>query len=107
MPFVIIGIIAVIVVIALLYSCVEIVPESECYIVEYLGEYIRTMGKGVNFKLPIVEKVVKKVCLQEQTINIPPQGIITKDNITMQIDAVVCFKVSDARKFAYGVSNPV
>ncbi len=104
MPFiVVVGIIAAV----LFFSCVKIVSESDCYVIEFLGKYNRTMHAGINFKLPVVERAVKRVSLKEQVVDFPPQGVITKDNVTMQIDTVVYFKISDARKFAYGVSNPM
>ena len=68
---------------------------------------MKEMHAGVNFKWPFFEKVVKKVSLKEQVVDFPPQAVITKDNVTMQIDTVVYFKINDARKYAYGVSNPM
>ena len=88
-------------------SCVKIVSEANQYVIEFLGKYSRTMNAGINFKLPFFEKVAKKVSLKEQVVDFPPQAVITKDNVTMQIDTVVYFKISDARQYAYGVSNPM
>lgn len=102
-------IIFVVLVILLIFvlSCVKIVSEANQYVIEFLGKYSRTMNAGINFKLPFFEKVAKKVSLKEQVVDFPPQAVITKDNVTMQIDTVVYFKISDARQYAYGVSNPM
>ena len=100
--FIVLGIVLV-----LILSCVRVVSESNCYVVEFLGRYRKQMTAGINFKLPFFEKIVKKVSLKEQVVDFPPQAVITKDNVTMQIDTVVYFKINDARQYAYGVSNPM
>lgn len=100
-------IIPLVVVLILLCSCIRIVSESNQHVVEFLGKYRRTLNAGFNFKLPFFEKVVKKISLKEQVVDFPPQPVITKDNVTMQIDTVVYFKINDARLYTYGVSNPM
>ena len=92
---------------ALICSFIKIVSESNQYVIEFLGKYRRTMNAGINFKLPFFERIVKKVSLKEQVVDFPPQPVITKDNVTMQIDTVVYYRVSDARLYTYGVSNPM
>lgn len=104
MEFLFIGLIILLI---LLFSCLRVVSESNCYVVERLGKFQKEMRAGVNFKLPFFEKVVKKVSLKEQVVDFPPQAVITKDNVTMQIDTVVYFKINDAKKYTYGVSNPM
>ena len=100
-------VVLIIVAIILFFSCIRIVSESNRLVVEFLGKFRREMNAGINFKLPFVEKVVKKVSLKEQVVDFPPQPVITKDNVTMQIDTVVYFKINDARLYTYGVSNPM
>ena len=100
-------VILIIIAIILFFSCIRIVSESNRLVVEFLGKFRREMNAGINFKLPFVEKVVKKVSLKEQVVDFPPQPVITKDNVTMQIDTVVYFKINDARLYTYGVSNPM
>ena len=97
----------VIALILALFSCIKVVSESNQYVIEFLGKYRRIMNAGINFKLPFVERVAKKVSLKEQVIDFPPQPVITKDNVTMQIDTVIYYKISDARLYTYGVSNPL
>ena len=100
-------VVLIIIAIILFFSCIRIVSESNRLVVEFLGKFRREMNAGINFKLPFVEKVVKKVSLKEQVVDFPPQPVITKDNVTMQIDTVVYFKINDARLYTYGVSNPM
>lgn len=104
MPF----IIALIVIILLiLVSNIVIVSQSDAYVVERLGSYYATWGAGVHIKTPFVERVVKKVSLKEQVADFPPQPVITRDNVTMQIDTVVFFQVMDAKLYTYGVNQPI
>ena len=103
-PLVVVLIISAVI---LFFSCIRIVSESNRLVVEFLGKFRREMNAGINFKLPFLEKVVKKVSLKEQVVDFPPQPVITKDNVTMQIDTVVYFKINDARLYTYGVSNPM
>lgn len=102
-------IIPVIVVIALLIvvSCIKIVPQAQAVVVERLGGYLATWGVGIHFKAPFIDRVAKRVLLKEQVVDFPPQPVITKDNVTMQIDTVVYFQITDPKLFAYGVENPI
>ena len=96
-----------IVVIAILISCIKIVPQAHAYVVERLGGYQATWGVGIHFKLPIVDKVAKRVLLKEQVVDFAPQPVITKDNVTMRIDTVVFYQITDPKLFCYGVENPI
>lgn len=87
--------------------CVKIVPQAQAYVVERLGAYQDTWGVGMHFKVPIVDKVAKRVLLKEQVADFPPQPVITKDNVTMRIDTVVFFQITDPKLFTYGVENPI
>lgn len=91
----------------LFIRCVRIVPEAQEYVVEFLGSYKKTMGNGLHILLPIVERISKKVSLKEQVADFPPQPVITKDNVNMQIDTVVYFVIFDSKLFTYGVENPL
>ena len=88
-------------------SCVKIVPQSQAYILERLGVYKATWGSGVHFKVPFIERVAKRVNLKEQVVDFEPQAVITKDNVTMQIDTVIFFQITDPKQYAYGVENPI
>ena len=88
-------------------SCIKIVPQAKAYILERLGAYQATWSTGLHFKLPFIERVAKKVNLKEQVVDFPPQPVITKDNVTMSIDTVVFFQITDPKLFAYGVENPI
>ena len=96
-----------ILVIILLASCIKIVPQAYAYVVERLGAYQQTWPVGVHFKLPFVDKVAKRVILKEQVVDFAPQPVITKDNVTMRIDTVVFYQITDPKLFAYGVENPI
>ena len=102
-------IIIVILAVALLISvnCIKIVPQANAYVVERLGAYLSTWSVGVHFKTPFVDRVAKRVLLKEQVVDFPPQPVITKDNVTMQIDTVVYFQITDPKLYAYGVENPI
>ncbi len=101
-------VIAIIVILLwLLSSCIKIVPQAHAFIVERLGGYQSTWSVGVHFKVPIIDKVARKVRLKEQVMDFPPQPVITKDNVTMQIDTVVFFQITDPKLFTYGVENPI
>ena len=93
--------------IAIVASCIKIVPQAQAYVVERLGEYQDTWSVGLHFKVPIVDKVAKRVLLKEQVADFPPQPVITKDNVTMRIDTVVFFQITDPKLFTYGVENPI
>ena len=104
-PIIIIAI--VVIILCVLASCIKIVPQAHAFIVERLGGYQCTWSVGLHFKVPIIEKVARKVLLKEQVMDFPPQPVITKDNVTMQIDTVVFFQITDPKLFAYGVENPI
>ena len=92
---------------ALVVANVRIVPQAHEYVIEFLGKYEKTWGAGLHVKIPIIERISKKITLKEQVIDSPPQPVITKDNVTMQIDTVVFFKIFDAKLYSYGVVNPI
>lgn len=92
---------------AILVMTIKIVPQTEARVIEFLGKYSRTLTAGINFMIPVVERCVKRVNLKEQIGDFPPQPVITKDNVTMQIDTAVYFKVTNPQLFAYGVENPM
>ncbi len=96
-----------VVILVLLASCVKIVPQTSAYVVERLGAYQGTWSVGLHFKLPILDKVAKRINLKEQVVDFAPQPVITKDNVTMRIDTVVFFQITDPKMFAYGVENPI
>lgn len=105
------GIILIVILAALLLlilaSCVKIVPQAQAFIVERLGGYQGTWEVGMHFKTPFVDRVAKRVNLKEQVVDFDPQPVITKDNVTMQIDTVVFFQITDPKLFTYGVENPI
>ena len=105
------GILALLVIVILalwvLASCIRIVPQAYAVVLERLGAYRATWGTGVHFKVPFIERVARKVNLKEQVVDFPPQPVITKDNVTMQIDTVVFFQITDPKLYAYGVENPI
>ncbi|MDO4331914.1 MAG: SPFH domain-containing protein [Eubacteriales bacterium] len=94
-------------IILIVASCIKIVPQAQAYVVERLGAYQDTWGVGLHFKVPIIDKVAKRVLLKEQVADFPPQPVITKDNVTMRIDTVVFFQITDPKLFTYGVENPI
>ena len=95
------------IVVALLLSCLRVVPQASEYVIEFLGKYKTTWGAGLHFKIPVLERVSKKITLKEQVLDSPPQPVITKDNVTMRIDTVVYYRIFDAKLYTYGVVNPV
>ena len=97
----------VIILLLILTSCIKIVPQAQAMVVERLGAYLDTWSVGVHFKVPFVDRVAKRVNLKEQVADFPPQPVITKDNVTMQIDTVVFFQITDPKLYAYGVENPI
>ena len=105
------GIIVLLVVIVLvlwvLASCIRIVPQAYAVVLERLGAYKATWSTGIHFKVPFIERVARRVNLKEQVVDFPPQPVITKDNVTMQIDTVVFFQITDPKLYAYGVENPI
>ena len=104
-----IGIVLIVLAIVLfiLISNVKIVPQAHAYVVERLGGYKETWSVGLHFKVPMLDRVAKRVSLKEQVVDFEPQAVITKDNVTMQIDTVVFFQITDPKLFAYGVENPL
>ena len=96
-----------IVVLLILSSCIRIVPQAQALVVERLGAYLETWSVGVHFKVPFIDRVAKRVILKEQVVDFATQPVITKDNVTMKIDTVVFFQITDPKLFAYGVENPI
>lgn len=103
----VIGIVLVVIVLIILASCINIVPQAHAFIIERLGGYVGTWSVGIHFKLPVLDRVARKVNLKEQVMDFAPQPVITKDNVTMQIDTVVFFQITDPKLFTYGVENPI
>ena len=100
-------IILLVIVVWVLMSCIRIVPQAHAYVVERLGAYQGTWSVGLHIKMPLIDKVAKKINLKEQVVDFAPQPVITKDNVTMRIDTVVFFQITDPKLFAYGVENPI
>lgn len=88
-------------------SCIKIVPQAHAYVIERLGAYQSTWSVGLHFKVPFIDKVARKVILKEQVVDFAPQPVITKDNVTMRIDTVVFYQITDPKLYAYGVENPI
>ena len=103
LPAVIIGIVILVV----LGSCVKIVPQSRAYVITRLGVFHSVWNEGLKFKLPFVDRIVKNISLKEQVVDFAPQPVITKDNVTMQIDSVVYFQITDPKLYTYGIENPM
>lgn len=103
----ILGIGFLILVIIVLFSSINVVPQAKAYVVERLGGYQTTWGVGVHLKMPIIDRVAKRVILKEQVVDFAPQPVITKDNVTMRIDTVIFFQITDPKLYAYGVENPI
>ena len=103
----VLGIVFLIIIVGLLISCIKIVPQAQAMVIERLGAYKTTWGVGFHVKVPIIEKVARKVDLKEQVVDFAPQPVITKDNVTMQIDTVVFYQITDPKLFCYGVANPI
>ena len=101
------ALVLLVIVIWVLASCIKIVPQAQAYVVERLGAYQGTWSVGLHFKTPFIEKIKKKVVLKEQVVDFAPQPVITKDNVTMRIDTVVFYQITDPKLFAYGVENPI
>lgn len=99
--------IVLLLIIMFLASCIKIVPQAQAFVVERLGAYQGTWSVGLHFKMPFLDRVAKKVVLKEQVVDFAPQPVITKDNVTMRIDTVVFYQITDPKLFAYGVENPI
>lgn len=100
-------IILLVLVLVIILPNVKIVSQSECYVIERLGSYYTTWGNGLHFKIPFIDRVSSRVSLKEKVKDFPPQPVITKDNVTMQIDTVVYFQITDPKMYTYGVENPI
>ncbi len=100
-------VIVVLIVLLLLISCIKIVPQAKAMVVERLGAYQATWSTGLHFKVPIIDRVARRVDLKEQVVDFAPQPVITKDNVTMRIDTVVFYQITDPKMFCYGVANPI
>jgi len=103
----IVGAIIILLIVILLISNIKVVPQAHAYVMERLGAYHVTWNTGLHVKIPFIDKISKKVSLKEQVIDFPPQPVITKDNVTMQIDTVVYFEITDPKLYAYGVERPL
>ncbi|MCH5267807.1 MAG: SPFH/Band 7/PHB domain protein [Lachnospiraceae bacterium] len=104
MPY-LIGLLVIVVIVMI--SCIKIVPQANSYVVERLGGYQATWDVGIHFKVPFIDRVARRVILKEQVVDFPPQPVITKDNVTMRIDTVIFYQITDPKLFAYGVDNPI
>ncbi len=106
MKYIILAIVLILVLI-ILAMCINVVPQESAYVIERLGRYNATWDAGIHLKLPLIDRVARRVLLKEQVADFAPQPVITKDNVTMQIDSVVYFKILDPKLYAYGVENPI
>ncbi len=104
--FIVLAVLLVLILWAII-SCIKIVPQAQAFVVERLGAYQGTWDVGLHFKVPFIDRVAKRVILKEQVVDFAPQPVITKDNVTMRIDTVVFFQITDPKLFAYGVENPI
>ena len=108
MPGLVGGIIVIaVIVLVILASCIKIVPQAQAVVLERLGAYKETWNVGIHVKVPFIDKMARRVVLKEQVADFPPQPVITKDNVTMRIDTVIFFQITDPKLFAYGVENPI
>ena len=99
--------IILIIIVLILISCVKIVHQAQAVVVERLGAYLTTWNTGLHFKVPIIDRVARRIDLKDQVVDFPPQPVITKDNVTMQIDTVIFYQITDPKMFCYGVANPI
>lgn len=104
MPYLIVLLVVVVIV---MISCVNVVPQAHAYVVERLGGYQATWDVGIHFKVPFIDRIAKRILLKGQVVDFPPQPVITKDNVTMRIDTVIFYQITDPKLFAYGVDNPI
>lgn len=102
-----VAIILIVILLVLSISCIKIVPQAHALVIERLGAYLTTWPVGLHFKVPFIDRVAKNVNLKEQVVDFPPQPVITKDNVTMQIDTVVYYQITDPKLYCYGVENPI
>lgn len=107
MEFLILLVVLIIIIVLFIFSSVNVVPQAYSYVIEFLGSYKVTWGNGLHFRIPFFEKISGKISLKEQVIDFAPQPVITKDNVTIQIDTVIYFAITDPKLFVYGVNNPI
>jgi len=107
MPFLIFIAVVIFIVLCIVIANVKIVPQANAYVIEKLGAYSTTWGTGLHVKVPFFDRIARKVSLKEQVVDFPPQQVITKDNVTMQIDTVVYFQITDPKLYTYGVERPI
>ena len=100
-------VVLIVFILAVIVANIKIVPQAHSFVVERLGAFHASWGTGLHVKIPFLDRIAKKVSLKEQVIDFPPQPVITKDNVTMQIDTVVYFQITDPKLYAYGVENPI
>ncbi len=100
-------VIVLVLIVLILMSCVKIVHQAQAVVIERLGAYLTTWSTGLHFKVPIIDRVARRIDLKEQVVDFPPQPVITKDNVTMQIDTVIFYQITDPKMFCYGVANPI
>ena len=103
----IVPVVVIVLVLAVLAANIRVVQQSRAFVIERLGAFQTVWGVGLHFKIPFIERVAKNVSLKEQVVDFPPQPVITKDNVTMQIDTVIYFQITDPRLYTYGVENPM
>ena len=96
-----------VIVVVILVTCIKVVPQANAFVIERLGAYQQTWSVGLHLKMPIFDRVAKRVSLKEQVVDFAPQPVITKDNVTMRIDTVVFYQITDPKLFTYGVENPI
>ena len=96
-----------VIVLIVLVNCIKIVPQVHAMVIERLGGYLTTWSVGLHLKVPFIDRIAKRVILKEQVVDFPPQPVITKDNVTMRIDTVVFYQITDPKMFCYGVANPI
>lgn len=104
---IVLGVFLAVIILMLVFSNIRIVPQARAFVIERLGVYKTTWNAGLHLKVPFIERVVKSVSLKEQVLDFPPQPVITKDNVTMQIDTVIFYQITDPQMFCYGVENPI
>ncbi len=102
-----VSVLLIVFVVLVLISCVKVVPQSKAFVVERLGAYQASWGVGIHFKIPFIERIARRVELKEQVVDFMPQPVITKDNVTMKIDTVVFYQITDPKLYCYGVANPI
>lgn len=107
LPVFILPVAIILIVLFIIIRCIKIVPQAHAFVIERLGAYNTTWGTGLHLKIPFIDRISRKVSLKEQVVDFPPQPVITRDNVTMQIDTVVYFEITDPKLYSYGVENPL